>query len=505
MVSDSRDITSAIQSDEADAIHTPRDLWRVGTSDCGVYAQGHGLVLREKGASGESLSLIGENGVSQWRTDVPRLASDILPITGAVPADDAVVIQWLEQGGLGMIHGAFALSDGQKLWESQPIVGGSTRLPSGLTALDWNADGIDDVLGFHFGLYVLDGATGQLLFRTSSPLEPYFMVTPTQADNDAQEELLLHAGFYPRRVIDDDFESVLWSGDDDRPFPYRSIVTCPTGAAAVGSSYLHPATLVMTDLSSGQDTSIVVLSGGLSYSNEGAALADGASLQQLTSTYAHPDLLGSATAGVVVGEADGWLYFLDACTLELQHAVLMPGAVGAMAFVRLANGGAELAVSTSDGYLYGLRQFALIAPNNVLDIDPQGDPSQDIDVLLGTTRAAASWSPVTGADKYEVALIRDATNEFVDGGDWREVTSTEAHFSPLALSPDTLYRFAVRASGPAGDSPIATSDGFVVVIDDRYVAGGGCTCSPADGNHPSISYLIFAAILWTRIGRARRT
>ncbi len=139
----------------------------------------------------------------------------------------------------------------------------------------------------------------------------------------------------------------------------------------------------------------------------------------------------------------------------------------------------EIVVTAADGYLYGIDQQIMAAPEAVYDNDGRGpamSAATDVDTLVTIDTLYGNWSAVGGASRYEYAVLSEdgvflTSPDFVDAG-----TATEAAPGNLTLSAGHRYFFAVRAVGPQGTSVERLSDGVVVVSDPCNACGAGTEC-----------------------------
>jgi hypothetical protein len=442
----------------------------------------HRIACRQETADGtDRVLLLDRDGATRWQAELPgAVLSDIVPARlqrqapGAASSDD-LVVQWGRAGDVALQHRALAGDTGAVLWDALPQSPGTSRFPAGGAVADWNGDGVDDFVHQHYGTQVLSGVDGSVLSGNGQADLVQFMPSLHDVDGDGRAEVVLHGGFAPARVLDDDLATPLWvSPDQDLPYPYGAIAAgCDDGVARlVGGSLLHPATLKLTPLA-GPDAGVhrrMALAGGKVYENEAAAVAAGAVPGQLTSAAVHADLAGTGRPIAVVGSDDGWLYAVDACAAELAFAVPLGAAVGAIAFADTnADGLDEILAAAGDGHLYALAQPPIAAPAQVLDLAPGAQPpagidgAVDIDQVPAAGRMTAVWQPVPGVDGYRVAVAHAETGRLVSSPAWQDVgAATSAELTGLALAPGERYVFAVRALAGGAASPDAMSDGVLV-------------------------------------------
>lgn len=306
-----------------------------------------------------------------------------------------------------------------------------------------------------------------------------------------------------------------------------------------GGTWQYPARLKLTEMAGAGAGSVVnvVLAGGKLWKNEADATAAGQQLAQLGSVSVHADTMTKASIAVI-GSSDGWLYGMDPCGASLLFSYDFGSPVGNVIFGDAdGNGLDELLVSVADGYLYGLKQPPVPAPESVLDTDPgHGISDADVDDISTSDHLSGAWKPVTGASSYQVAIAFADSTGLLAG--WQDVGNVTKHaVTGLELVDGARYVFAVRAVKAGGVSPDALSDGVRVhktapepepdagpdagsdsgegdsgpdaAIDASIgvtgvVAGGGCDCR--SGRHrpaENREYWMGAAVLIAALRRAR--
>lgn len=503
------------------------------------------IACRQRDPDGAHLvAVLDAAGQALWRADVGgEVLSDLVlanlggdqPEVPDLPDLPDLIVQWGRPSDLLLQHRAYDGSTGAVLWDAEPQQKGGTRFPAGGAVVDWDGDGIDDFIHQYYDTQVLSGADGSVLAESQSSPLVYFMPTVLDLDGDAGQEVVLHGGFSPVRVMDDDLSTPLWvSADDNRPYPYGAIATtCEDRVPRlIEGSLMHPATLEITPLA-GADLGSphsLVLAGGAAHADEAAAREAGAFLGQLTSTSLHADLTGAGRPVAVVGSEDGWLYAVDACAGTLTFAVPLGAAVGAVAFGDTNGDGLdEILAAAGDGYLYALAQPPVGAPTNVVDLDPglnpgldpvigPGAPAGDADVdrIPMGERMAAAWDAVDGADGYRVAVVEERTGRIVSQPAWQETgPDTRAVVSGLTLAAGETYVFAVQALADGAPSPDGMSDGVIVEgapdveppdpDEPGTMPVGGCGCRSSDPAGPAGggAWLLAAGVALALLRRRR--
>jgi hypothetical protein len=439
-------------------------------------------------------------GSQIWRQPAPPEPLNDL-VAGNFDGDDApdLVFQWGDPGDILLHTRALSGRDGATLWSSEPVEAGSGRKPAGAAVADLDGDGLDDVYHQVGRTQVLSGATGTVL-RSSAEGPDYFLPTLVNLDGDAAPEVVLHGGPKNVRVLDDDLQALFVSEDANRPFPYAAVAECGEGGQVlIEGSAQYPSRLKLTDLSGGSQGQerTTVLAGGSVFTDEPSATGAAAVLGQLTSATVHADLTGGGHPTALVGSSDGWLYALDPCSGVLDFTYDFGAAVGEAIFADTdGDGRDEILVTVEDGYLYTLRNFEIDAPGSVRDTDPWSESEEDLSEILTVATLEASWTAVSGAVGYEVAVV-DADGNYL-GEPWRDAgTATRLVLEHLPLADGGTYRVSVRAVSASGGRSVDTvSDGVWVHLPDHFIdapGGGGC-CNSSTGWADAWSALLVLAM-----------
>ena len=441
----------------------------------GIFA-----IERKTGANDKVLALRGD-GTALWSTETLGVVLADM-VVGKLDAD-AVPDVIVEHGELtNTLHRVTAYSGqtGVVLWDAVPIGPGNRQPPGGALG-DWNADGTPDfVLEADSKTIVLNGKNG-LVLQQSALGGDYYSPILFDVDNAGADEVTLYAGYTPAATINHALTSYLWQGtSEDRPLTYGAMTRCGQAGTLLGGSWAKPAQLsrVVAGGASAGARVDAILAGGVVFANSASANGAKAKMGQLGSPAIHENLGGDGVPVAVIGSEDGWLYGIEACTGGLRFAHHIGAPVGAVAFGDTdGDGSDDLIASAADGYLYAFRQAPLAAPTTVLDTDPpNGNSVSDVDVIQTKTSLYATWSPVAGADAYDVSVVRDAVDGggFVSAGPWTNVGHIEeAQVDGLTLVDTHRYRFAVRALVGTQHSADTLSDGVRVYFDGVPSGGGG--------------------------------
>lgn len=247
---------------------------------------------------------------------------------------------------------AISGKDGHIIWSTTLTGCGQ---PGGLSVVDWNGDGLDDVIQQAIGIHVTSGKDGSEI-AFGGPTDCYNLPLPIDADGDGLHEVILQGGYNPESMYAHDLQTKVFAAtEDDRPYPYGAIAHCDGGPVLLEGSWAFPSRLKITQLAGatpGAATS-VFLGGGSMFTDELGASQAGSG--QLTSVGVHANLRGEGRPSALVGSADGWLYAIDPCLVMLQFSYDFHAPVGEPIFGDTDGDGLdEILVSVADGYLYSL-------------------------------------------------------------------------------------------------------------------------------------------------------
>ena len=387
---------------------------------------------------------------------------------------------------------------GEPLWQAGILAKHGTQ-PGAIA--DWNQDGRDDVAIAINTARVYSGQGGAVLADSGGFLS-YFMPLLADVTGDGVLEMTLQGGQYAARTLTHDLSFALWQGPGDSPYPYGAIAQCPDAVRLIEGSLAVTARLAITRISgpqAGQRVTLV-LAGGEAYPDEGAAQAAGAELGQLTDIAVSPSLSGDATPTALIGSSDGNLYAIDPCAAALRwsHAFDAPLSSPILADTD-GDGNDDILVSAADGYLYGLREELVPAPEFVWDIDlPGGQTDADIDAIETLDTLHVAWAEVPGATSYEVAIV-GAEGTYLTSPPWIDVGLTpRASVGGLPLIDGAKYYAGVRAVSAKGRSPDRPSDGLLVKLLPGGAGGGGAGGGGSAGGSGGEGGRRDEALLWGR-------
>ncbi len=349
----------------------------------------------------------------------------------------------------------------QSMWGAYPF-----------SVADVDGDGDDDLITTWNYLYVVDGRTGATMIADTT-FYAYGVPMTWNIDDDADLEVLQHAGYYPDRLLDPNFSggyvTQVWKDTEGlRTGQQGALVECGVEDVRLVKGYSADDRFQVFDLYTGARLADWHAAGGALYASPEERDAAGAEPGVLTHMVSSPDLTGLGEPAALFGSSDGYLYAFDPCgnADTLLWTYRFGPQVGAPILADTDEDGlSEILVHVGDGYLYHFSQLPVAAPTDVLDLDSP-DGTEDVDTLETLDTLFASWQPVEGAEGYEVAVL-SAVNTFVTAPPFRSVDDTRVTLSGLELCDGATYRVAVRTVGATGVSPERLSDGVLVSVGER--------------------------------------
>lgn len=471
VVTDSRGALVNLDASSAWMAVPPKAAWEVAhassPSSSPTIDNGEpGIVCAQGGA----ITALRADGSSIWTRTMPGGASPVFDtLPGDVNGDGVsdVFAGYLATGALLGLQ-VWDGKDGTPVWPAPLSVALSWGFEP-FSVADHNGDGIPDMVVVPNNLRVLHGATGASIVEDSSFLA-YFTPTILDVDGDGVSEVTLSRGYYPARTYTHDLSTVLWTGADDRPYQHGARAACGGQSVWVQPSKQVQGMLrlvVMNGASVGA-TQTLYLAGGEAFASVADANAAGRFLGMLGDVAVKQDLLGTGEhPSALIGSSDGFLYALNPCAGTIDWAFDMKFAVGDPIFADPTGSGVDqILVPAADGYIHALQQQVLPSPGFVNDNAANGASAVvgvDLDEVQTVSTLAASWSPVAGADGYQVAALTEG-GTFVTQPDWVSIGNvTSTTVLNLSLAPGKRYFFAVRAASKTmGSSPETVSNGAVV-------------------------------------------
>lgn len=470
VVTDSRGVLMRLDGNDAWMAKGPKVAWELRggsqpTTAAGIDAGKPGIVCTR----GTQLTAVSGAGATLWNTTYAGGGTAIHdPLASDVNGDGAAdVFATHMTGGAVVNHQVYDGKTGTPLWASPP----SQALSWGympFSLADHDGDGVLDLFTVPNTLRVYDGKSGTKQAENTAFIA-YFTPVIDDVDGDGVAEVTLSRGYYPAQTWKKDLTTIAWKGEDDRPYQHGARAACSGGR----SVWVQPSSqyqglvrfITMNGVDAGKSTS-AWLASGTSFATAAAATAAGKFLGNLGNVAIKKDLLGTAAhPSALVGSSDGYLYALDPCAGAIDWAYDMRIAVGSPILADTSGDGVdEIIVPAADGYLYALGQRQLDPPAEVNDNDPFAPlPAPDVDEVTSGTSLGASWTAVTGADGYQIAVLTEG-GSYVTQPDWVDVGAvTNTVLKNLSFVAGRKYFVAVRALSKTKGSSIETkSDGVIV-------------------------------------------
>lgn len=414
------------------------DLGTLGTAVVGV--EGTHLTAR-RSSDGVNLGAVDLGPGAPHGTPLPLRDGSTTPLLG---------IDWRVSGGK-IVQRGVSLTTLSEPWKAAPlpILGFF-----GSTVGDLNNDGVDEWYTMEGPLYRRDIKTGQT--TTSSVSSGYALPLVASFSSPGQKELLLQAGAYGPKLVTASL-SVMWEGPYPEAFHTMSgtRVECSGAARFVTPAVTSPFVRSYAG-STGALVAERVLAGGSVFKSLASAQTASKKPGMLRNLSSVAGVAGAGPA-VVAGSSDGFVYVLDACTLDLLWSEDLGAPVGEASIGDYDDDGAdEIVVATSAGYVYGIDHPPLSAPGAVklngqpgaLELEPQ-------------TGFIVSWDAVPDATSYEVGLVTPDEHAIWSPA-YQSVVSTSHYIALSEALANRPYRVAVRAVGPLGKSEDVLSDAIVI-------------------------------------------
>lgn len=366
-----------------------------------------------------------------------------IPLRVAGEASPRVGIDWWVDGG-SIAQQVVRFDTSSVAWAGAPIPYGGYF---GSGAGDTDGDGTDEWYSYYAELRRRSAADGATTSFGSFPGVGYSMPIVAPFAGSSPQLLLQSGGAGP--VLASSSGATIWQASTPEALnaAVGARAACPLGTRFVTPASVSP-TVLAYDASSGALVAQRVLAQGAAYASRAEALAAGAEPGVLSSVNAVA-ALGSAGPAVLVGSSDGYVYALDACTLDLRWTWTPGSSMGEPIVSDVdGDGDGEIVVASADGYVYGLDTPLGSAPVVTLS----GAAADGSLTLAPGAELSLSWAPVDGAESYELALL-DPDQRPLWQPAYTESDGTSASVSLLGALPNRPYFVAVRTRYAEGAGP----------------------------------------------------
>ncbi len=419
------------------------ELGPLGTTVVG--ADGQSLVAR-RATDGALLGAVDLGPGSPQATPLPLLVAGAnSPLVG---------IDWRVEG-VQVAQSAADFATKSLVWKGKPLPYGGFFASN---VADLNGDGTDEWYSMNDGLNRRDALTGAMTTIAGEGMG-YSLPMAASFTANAGKELLLQGGGQAPKLLDASLQKI-WQSPFAEPVNGMGGTRVVCGGAA---RFITPAVLSSTlrafDGATGALLAERALAGGGAYSSADLAITAGKRPGVLSNANSTVKL-GQGNAAVLVGSSDGYLYAVDACSLDLRWAMFLGGSVSEP-IVGDTDGdaGDEIVVGVADGYIVNIDVPRLMPTASVTFVGPKNGAAP-ITIAPGESITIA-FAEVTGATSYEYALV-GPENEALWSPPYRDAQGLQASVKLDGILAARPYRIAVRAKGPDGSSPEAFSPPFVV-------------------------------------------
>ncbi|HRI63557.1 MAG TPA: VCBS repeat-containing protein [Polyangium sp.] len=410
-----------------------------------VGVDGQTLVARNS-SSGNVLGTV-DLGIGAPRgTPLPlQLASSNVPLVG---------LDWQVDGVQIIQHGVDFASQ-TNVWQGKPLPYGGF-FASGVADLD--GDGNDEWYSMNGGLNRRNVQTGDADTRAGGGMG-YTLPMAASFLPGGGTQLLLQGGGLAPTLVDASLNQV-WQTP-----PVEAVngmggawVRCGTGTRFVTPSVLSPMVRAF-DGATGAFIAERALAGGAVYPSIAVAQAAGKTPGVLSNVSSVAQF-GSGNGAVLAGSSDGYLYAVDACTLDFRWSKFLGGSVSEP-IIGDTDGdqGDEIVVSVADGTIVNLD---IPRFSSVKSVSFVGAKSADASITVAPgEHVTITFDSVLGATAYEYALI-GPDDEALWSPAFRQASGTQARVDLAGTLASRPYRVAVRAQGSTGTSPETFSPNIVV-------------------------------------------
>jgi len=432
-----------------------------------VGADGQSLVARQASTG----TIVGEVDLglgSPHGTPMPlHVAGSNVPFVG---------IDW-RIDGVQIVQHAVNFTSNKSVWQGTPLPYGGFFASN---VADLDNDGTDEWYSMNDGLNRRDALTGDVMTTAGGGMG-YSLPMVASFTPGSGKQLLLQGGGLAPKLLDASLKQV-WQSTMAEPVNGMggARVLCGAATRFVTPSVLSPM-LRAFDGATGALVAERALAGGTVYSSVALAIMANKNPGVLSNASSVAQL-GSGNGAVLVGSSDGYLYAVDACTLDLRWSKFLGGSVSEP-IVGDTDGdaGDEIVVSVADGTIVNIDVPALFPTTQISFVGSKN--GQGPIVVSPKENVTISFDQVAGATSYEYALV-GPENEALWSPVFRELTGNQVTVNLEGALAARPYRIAVRAKGPAGTSPEAFSEN--IVIEDRMAPTVKATAS-AQGKSIALS------------------
>ncbi len=415
-----------------------------------VGADGQSLVAR-RASTGTIVGEVDMGLGSPHGTPMPlQIAGSNVPFVG---------IDW-RVDGVQVVQHAVDFTSNNEVWQGAPLPYGGFFASN---VADLDADGTDEWYSMNDGLNRRDALTGDVVTTAGGGMG-YSLPMVASFTPGSGKQLLLQGGGLAPKLLDASLKQV-WQSTMAEPVNGMggARVLCGAATRFVTPSVLSPM-LRAFDGATGALIAERALAGGTVYSSVTLAMVAGKHPGVLSNASSIAKL-GSGNGAVLVGSSDGYLYAVDACTLDLRWSKFLGGSVSEP-IVGDTDGdaGDEIVVSVADGTIVNIDVPDLLPPTQISFVGPKN--GQAPTVVSPGEDVTISFAQVAGASSYEYALV-GPENETLWSPVYRELTGNQVTVNLAGALASRPYRIAVRAKGAAGTSPETFSE--AIVIEDRIV------------------------------------
>lgn len=413
-----------------------------------VGADGESLVARQS-ASGVLLGEVNLGIGSPHGTPMPlRVAGTNGPLVG---------IDW-RVDGVQIVQQAVDFESRTNVWQGNPLPFGGF-FASGVADLD--DDGIDEWYSMNTGLNRRDARTGNIVTTIGDGMG-YSLPMAASFTPGSGKQLLLQGGGQAPKLLDASLNPI-WQSSMVEPVNGMggARALCGTATRFVTPSVLSPM-IRSFDGATGVLVAERALAGGAAYPS--VALAEAAGQRPgVLSNASSAAKLGNGNGAVFVGSNDGYLYAVDACTLDLRWSKFLGGSVSEPIIGDTdGDDGDEIVVSVADGTIVNIDNPAVSSVEVVSFVGPKNGTAPI--VVAPGENVTISFSSVPEATAYEYALV-GPDDEALWSPAFRTASGNQVQVDLAGTLASRPYRVAVRARSSAGTSPETFSAN--IVVEDR--------------------------------------